>query len=548
MADESSVAAGKRFSRDMRLIREDRGISIDALHKETRISRTLIESFEEGGLYDHSTFNEVYLRSFVRAYAEVIDISPDEAVEGLEGALEGNYEEALAEQYLGSGSIGEDERSTEKTDAPHSGAEEEGDEPRSAAPAAGGPEGRGGIVGAPRALDGDSDEETETEETQDDEPEPEEASAPEDEPGAEEEPDAEEDADAGVELDREEDADESSSQAPLEGGSEKETGSSQEVVDRGSEAPAGSEEPTEEPDPRSDAETRSVSEEDAAKQEESEERDAAASTDVEEDVPSWMEGDDESERAPSPEGETVSPEPTPPGEGRVPPPDGGSGETGVVGEPTALGSEEAPTEAARSGASAVPEPRAHRRSGWGQFFRGEKREMVWGGIGILVVLLVLAGIGIAYFSGGSASTQERSATATPDTAASSAPTDTAATPSKPPPAPISLGETVNLTVLATSPVTGIRIQRDDDLERPYWIEEGEAETFPFQERVVLDNELGDIRLFVAGYPYLGGRPDTTGRLVITRSEVEAFADTLRGAPATLSVTPDTIPKGPPPEQ
>jgi hypothetical protein len=57
--------------------------------------------------------------------------------------------------------------------------------------------------------------------------------------------------------------------------------------------------------------------------------------------------------------------------------------------------------------------------------------------------------------------------------------------------------------------------------------------------------LGHVEPFVAGYPYPESQWDTTGQIVITRTDVEAFVDTLRGAPATLTTTPDTIPKGPP---
>lgn len=99
MPDEK-VAAGKRFAGDMRRVRLDRDVSLASIHEQTQIAETLLESFERGGLYDHSTFNEVYLRSFVRAYAAAIGISPDTAVSGLESALQGDYQNALAVEYL----------------------------------------------------------------------------------------------------------------------------------------------------------------------------------------------------------------------------------------------------------------------------------------------------------------------------------------------------------------------------------------------------------------------------------------------------------------
>ena len=175
--------------------------------------------------------------------------------------------------------------------------------------------------------------------------------------------------------------------------------------------------------------------------------------------------------------------------------------------------------------------------------------MVWASVGIAVVLVVMLGLGIAFFSSGDASTAETEppATTVSDTAATGTASedDTTTAPPSPPPDNVTLGESIPLTILATGNVSGIRIRRDDDLRRPYWIGEGEAQVFPFEQRATIENELGDIQLFLAGYPYPLSPQDTVGGIEITRSEAEAFADTLRGAPATLSVTPDTIPVGAP---
>jgi hypothetical protein len=161
----------------------------------------------------------------------------------------------------------------------------------------------------------------------------------------------------------------------------------------------------------------------------------------------------------------------------------------------------------------------------------------------------MVGLGIAFFSSGDAPTADTQASATTvsdtATAASEPDTTTSSSTSRPPPADVTLGESIPLTILATGNVSGIRIRRDDDLRRPYWIGEGEAHVFPFEERATIENELGDIQLFLAGYPYPLSPEDTVGGIEITRSQVEAFTDTLRGAPATLTVTPDTIPVGAP---
>jgi hypothetical protein len=103
-----------------------------------------------------------------------------------------------------------------------------------------------------------------------------------------------------------------------------------------------------------------------------------------------------------------------------------------------------------------------------------------------------------------------------------------------------------LTVVAEGRVAPIRIQRDEDLRRPYWIQEGAAKVFPAEERIVLENALGEVRLLLNGYPFPTAPNDAEGRLVITRDTAQAFADTVRGRSAVLEVTPDTIAKGQPP--
>lgn len=515
MADESSVAAGKRFSRDMRLIREDRDISIDALHKETRISRTLIESFEQGGLYEHSTFNEVYLRSFVRAYAEVIDISSEQVLEGLNAALEGTYEDALAQEYLGSTPV-EDANSSQSAESEAS-TSKESDQPPSATPAAGGPEGRGGIVGPPRALGAEDQQEEEAERQTTSEA------------GAEEESTTEQDSDP------------TESKAGRRGGDTEEPPSPSDSEERPFSGPSSGHESGAEAQTSPDEET-------------TEERPQDRSDDVSDstgDVPSWMEDQAEEDDGdpPSPDRDAPSSGATLSGAGEDAPAPDASGDMGIVGEPTAVGGQDAPPEPPRPDSSpASATAGARRQTGWLQFLRGEKQEMIWASIGIVVVLVVLIGLGIAYFSSTTSAEQKTTDASAPDTAAAPATEDTTAAPPKPPLADLTIGDTIYLTVFAEAPVSDIRIQRDEDLQRPYWIEEGEAEVYPFQQRITLENELGDIRLFMAGYPYPSALWDTTGQIIITRSEVEAFGDTLRGSPAALSVTPDTIPKGPPNSQ
>jgi cytoskeletal protein RodZ len=534
MADETSVAAGKRFSQDMKRIREDRDVSVDEIHAETRIARSLIQSFEEGGLYEHPTFNEVYLRSFVQAYAEAIGVSPDAVLDALNDALAGEYDDALSQQYLTSppsvDDAGEDPSPSTADDSPSPPTDRTPeDRPRSDTPAAGGPEGRGGLVGPPRALG----EEPSAEETPSSTADP-------GEPGSESsEPSPDEQEEGSPVQSADEDApEEPSSGAPSAPSAEPDDADAPEPADEESEA-----EEDETPDPGDEEDdTSRPDEEDEVPEEE-------------EDRPSWMEERPEEEADETPPTGQAPPEPARSGDAAAVPPSG-PGETGIVGEPTEMGSDDGATPPSEAGQTArpstAPERRSRRRSTWDRLLRGEQRELLWGGVGVALILVVLVGLGVAYFSAGSSPQGDASATTASETASSPASaeqttTDSAATAStpEPPPATVTLGESIALTVLATGNVSEIRIERDEDLRRPYWISEGDAEVFPFQQRVTIQNELDDVRLFVAGYPYPVSPEDTVGGIEITRSQAEAFVDTLRGAPTTLSVTPDTIPVGVP---
>lgn len=113
MPEEKASIAGIRFANDLRKIREAKGISLEDLYDETKIPRGLLEAFEENGLFEHPMFNRVYLRSFVRTYADVVGISAEIAVQSLDEAVEGEYRNRLAETYLAGEQVGEPPRTPE---------------------------------------------------------------------------------------------------------------------------------------------------------------------------------------------------------------------------------------------------------------------------------------------------------------------------------------------------------------------------------------------------------------------------------------------------
>ena len=101
MPQESSSSIGRRFANDLRRIREAKGLTVEDLHHETKIPVSLIEDFEKTALVEHPQFNRVYLRSFVRTYAQVLGLEADLSLAALEDALDGRYDNALAIAYLG---------------------------------------------------------------------------------------------------------------------------------------------------------------------------------------------------------------------------------------------------------------------------------------------------------------------------------------------------------------------------------------------------------------------------------------------------------------
>ncbi len=101
MSDDHRLMAGARLASDLKRIRELRDLTLSDMNAETKIPRSLLESFEEHALFDHSQFNRVYLRSFVRTYATTVGVEPELAADALEQAFEGNYDHDLARRYLG---------------------------------------------------------------------------------------------------------------------------------------------------------------------------------------------------------------------------------------------------------------------------------------------------------------------------------------------------------------------------------------------------------------------------------------------------------------
>jgi len=146
----------------------------------------------------------------------------------------------------------------------------------------------------------------------------------------------------------------------------------------------------------------------------------------------------------------------------------------------------------------------------------------WVGIvfGVIVVGGIVWGL-ITVFGGGGDFTSDGDTVAVVDTQEVDI-----AEPEAPRPR-VTLDESMVFYVVAESgPVDPIRVTVDDDLRRPYWIEEGDSMRFVANERIVFEERLDLIRLNLQGYNYPASARDDQGRIVVTREIAQQFFDDL----------------------
>ena len=424
MSDDLDTPSLRRFARDLRRIREDRDVPLASIQDETQVHSSYLESFEAGTLHEQARMNEVYLKAFVRAYAEAIGLSPKNVVEHLALALSGTYDGQLAAAFLDT---------PPNEDASQGGATDE---------------------------DPPQEERTEEEKTE------------------------------AQSLDP---ADDAQDRAPS---------------DRAS-PPASSDAMPPSADPEEEAPPSQARDSSSAKHE-------ATSTEAK--SPSG------SEREEGLRSSSDSPSGTSGPKERSRPRDPSSTPAPVRGAVSFLASVWAFVQSHRTGVL-----------------------LAVGGVFVLALGGVLGGYFTEEAPSSSASIvkneppESTPASDAPASAVDPSPdTGQSESQSRPPPANIVLGDTLHVTVRAVADVRELRVQQDDNLRRPYWIEAGDARVFPFAERITIQNQLDSLQLLLEGHPYPTDRTDEEGRVIIRRDTAQQFADTLRGAPASLPETPDTI--------
>lgn len=81
----------REFERDLREIREARGVALSEVQLATRIPLDVLDRFESGHLVSDPHYNEVYLRNLLKAYGTAIGLSPTAVLQHFEAAKAGTY-------------------------------------------------------------------------------------------------------------------------------------------------------------------------------------------------------------------------------------------------------------------------------------------------------------------------------------------------------------------------------------------------------------------------------------------------------------------------
>ena len=80
----------RKFAEELKSKREEKGITLHQIRNKTRLDIKFLEAIEEGNFH---VMPEVYIKAFIREYAQAIDIDPDTTIEKYNLAKEGKYAE-----------------------------------------------------------------------------------------------------------------------------------------------------------------------------------------------------------------------------------------------------------------------------------------------------------------------------------------------------------------------------------------------------------------------------------------------------------------------
>ena len=97
------ASATHTLEADLRANREAAELTIDDVHQETRLASDIISRFEAGQLIDDPAFNIIYLKAFLRSYAEAVGVPSHKVEAALEAVRTGAYRGELHPDYAEDG-------------------------------------------------------------------------------------------------------------------------------------------------------------------------------------------------------------------------------------------------------------------------------------------------------------------------------------------------------------------------------------------------------------------------------------------------------------
>ncbi len=95
------------LSTDLLHIRNLLHLSVEDVHQLTKMPVDIIHSIENGAIFEDSSKNVTYQRSFVRSYSKALKISEDHIVQALDEHFEGRYSNLLMKVYSDPSTIAE---------------------------------------------------------------------------------------------------------------------------------------------------------------------------------------------------------------------------------------------------------------------------------------------------------------------------------------------------------------------------------------------------------------------------------------------------------
>ena len=79
------------LGKDISKIRQDKNLTIEQIHEQTRIPVRILNTIEEGSLFEDIDENKTYIRSYVRSYAKALGIQNERIISCLNKAEAGDY-------------------------------------------------------------------------------------------------------------------------------------------------------------------------------------------------------------------------------------------------------------------------------------------------------------------------------------------------------------------------------------------------------------------------------------------------------------------------